>query len=52
MATEVAEAEEAFQACPEDLAAVAEDKTFLLKQAVQELPTKETLEDREVHLEV
>jgi hypothetical protein len=48
VATEVAEAEEAFQDNPEDLAAVAEDNKFLLKQAAQELPTKETLEDREV----
>ena len=51
VATEVLEAEEAFQACPEDLAAVAEDKTFLLNQAVQEQLTKETLADQEVDIQ-
>jgi hypothetical protein len=45
---EVLEAEEVFQDNPEDLAVAAEDKTFLLKQAVTEQLTKETLEDQEV----
>jgi hypothetical protein len=52
VATEVAEAEEAFQDNPEDLAVVAEDNKFLLKQAAQELLVKEMMVVLEVHTQV